>query len=115
VPIDDPHSFYLEARFQRVCAVTGKSGEFEAHHTIKAQTLRQRGLPTHDPRGALRLTHRAHEQHTNRVRVVKTKELTSQNILYAFEVLGPFAADYLVREYDDQDPDPRIVEAAHAA
>jgi hypothetical protein len=41
---------------------------------------------------------------------VKTVELTDDNIEYAFEKLGAYAADYLRRDYDDEERDPRIVE-----
>jgi hypothetical protein len=117
--LQDPLSFHDEARWQRVCAVCKKptSGRFHAHHVVDKQTLRHLGITgnaLYDTRNALRLCHglttsvRCHFRHENRVRVVKTTELTDDNIAYAFRVLGDAALDYLRREYDDTDPDPRI-------
>ena len=56
-------------------------------------------------------------QHHHRRRVVKTRELTDDNIRFAFEALGYEASAYLRRYYDDTDPDPRIarLEAAQDA
>jgi hypothetical protein len=106
--VNNPESFRAEAKWQGVCAVTGKGGAFQAHHVVERQELKRRGLPEWDPRNALRLAPRAHDRHTLAVRRVKTKELTDDNIEYAFEVLGDAAQDYLRRYYDDDEPDLRI-------
>lgn len=122
-PICNPSSFRLEARAQRVCAVCQGTGQFHAHHVVDKAILRRYGRTgnaLYDTRNALRLceglgTKRCHFQFENRRIVVTTKMLLDDNIVYAFEVLGIFAADYLRREYDDADPDPRLTELEYAA
>lgn len=124
-PICNPSSFHSEARYQGLCAVCGKSGEFHAHHVVDKAKLRKWGLSgnaLYDTRNALRLCQqmggverRCHFQHENRRRVVKTTELTDDNITYAFELLKAHAIDYLRAEYDDTDPDPRIIELEYMA
>lgn len=114
--ISNPSSFWHEARFQRVCAVCHGVGPFNAHHVVDKAELRKLGFPRsqwYDTRNALRLcegimTRRCHFQHENVRRLVKTSELLDQNIDYAFEALGAYAYDYLLREYDDTEPDARI-------
>jgi hypothetical protein len=121
MPVANPQSFRLEARSQIVCAVCGKSQPFHAHHVVDQQTLKNRcglsGNALYDTRNALRLCQalgdpdcRCHFQHEHSRRKVKTVELTDDNIEYAFEKLGAYAADYLRRDYDDEERDPRIVE-----
>lgn len=119
--ICDPHSFYNEARWQTTCAACDRPRPFQAHHVVDQQTLRRRcglrGKALWNTRNALRLCQqmgnadiRCHFQHENRVEgcIVKTTKLTDDNIDYAFEMLGPYALDYLRNEYDDSDPDPRL-------
>lgn len=122
--IANTKSFWLEAQWQKVCAVCRKPGPFQAHHVVDKAILRTRcglgGDDLHDTRNALRLCQqlgsvewRCHFQHENSRRLVKTSELLDDNIEYAFEVLGAYAADYLRSEYDDSEPDDRI--AGHLA
>jgi hypothetical protein len=122
--ITSTKSFRMEAQWQKVCAVCRKPGPFQAHHVVDKAILRNRchlsGAELYDTRNALRLCQqigsvewRCHFQHENTGRLVKTSELLDDNIEYAFEVLGAFAADYLRREYDDSEPDARI--AGHLA
>lgn len=122
-PVCNPRSFWEEARYQMVCAVCGKPGEFQAHHVVDKQTLRNRcgitGDRAYDTRNALRLCagvdgNRCHMQFEyggpGKV-VIATHMLTDENIVYAFETLEGWAADFLRAEYDDVlDPDPRIQE-----
>jgi hypothetical protein len=115
--IANPKSFWLEAQSQRVCAVCHGVGVFDAHHVVDKQTLKRQGLTRnelYDTRNAMRLCSRfgnnCHFQHENRRRVVKTGELLDVHIEYAWEVLGPYAIDFLRREYDDYAQDPRIRE-----
>lgn len=110
-------SFRAEARFQRVCAVCGAAGDFQAHHVVYEQVLSTKGFrkpDRYDTRNALRLCNRlgpdCHNAHHNRVVTIKTTLLKDANVAYAFIVLGPFAADWLRRYYDDSEPDPRISE-----
>lgn len=121
--ICNPSAFRLEARSQLVCAHCRRGGGYHAHHVVDKQTLRRYGLrgnALYDTRNALRLcegldTKRCHMQFENRRIAIATAMLTDDNILYAFEVLGAFAADFLRREYDDAAEDPRIVELEVAA
>jgi hypothetical protein len=101
-------AFKMAAAKQVVCAVCRRGGSFDAHHVIEKQELERRGLWKWDPRGALRLCKGAlgcHDQHTykggdDRVPLAK---LTTENVDYAFEVLGAFAYDYLKRRYSGED------------
>lgn len=119
-PVRNPLSFRQEARWQRVCAVCKQAREFHAHHVVDMQTLRNQcgivGNAAYDTRNALRLCQalgdpevRCHFQHEHSMRNVKTKELRDENVEYAFEVLGAYAYDFLRREYDDSEPDERLV------
>lgn len=123
MPIQNPASFHAEARWQRACANCGATGHFHAHHVVDKQTLRKvfgcgkKDNRLYDTRNSLRLcdgldSKRCHmnmEWGNGRVRV-STRKLTDLNIAYAFEVLKDYAVDYLRREYDDGEPDPRILE-----
>jgi hypothetical protein len=118
-PICDHHSFFLEARYQRVCAACQKAKSFHAHHVVYEQEIRRRlGVKKKDPklydtRNALRLCDerggnchaRYHFDHS----LVPTARLTDENIAYAFELLGLYGADYLRDKYDDSAADPRIL------
>lgn len=112
--ISDPESFWQEARYQGVCAETGRAGAFHAHHVVARQRLRDLGLPEWDTRNALRLFPDAHTlgsgHHSGspRRQKVRTRSLLDCNIEYAVEVLGAAAGDYLRRHYDNSDPDPRL-------
>lgn len=80
-------------------------GEWEAHHVVERQELKQRGWPEHDTRLALRLCMGPASchggQHT--IKRVKLTSLTDDNLVAAFEVLGAYAYDYLKRRYDGAD------------
>jgi hypothetical protein len=115
--VANPASFREEARWQTVCAYCGKTGPFQAHHVVDKAILRDRcqlsGNALYDTRNALRLcegldTARCHFQFENRRIRIRTTMLTDDNIAYAFEVLGPYAYDYLRQEYAYVPPDPRI-------
>lgn len=116
--IANPASFHAEARWQRVCAQCGSGGDFHAHHVVDKQTLRGYGVTgnaQYDVRNALRLCQtfagakRCHFNFENRVISISTKKLTDDNIAYAFEVLRAYAYDYLRSEYDDSEPDERLI------
>lgn len=119
-----PESFRKEAQYQKLCAHCHKAKPFHAHHVVDKNTLKHRcglgGNALYSTRNALRLcegldTERCHFQHENR-RIdtpngaISTRALTDDNIRYAFDMLDAYAADYLRSEYDDTDPDPRILE-----
>lgn len=113
-PINNSASFRNEARWQAVCAVCGKPGAWQAHHVLYEQELDRRGVKPWDTRNALRICTEGrtncHSRHHWKVRAIKTVELLDCNVLYVFEILGPYAADWLRRYYDDTTPDPRILQ-----
>lgn len=124
-PVQDKLAFHLEAQWQIGCAACGAVGKpFHAHHVVDKQTLRRErhitGNAAYDTRNALRLCAgldgpRCHMQFEHARITIPTTKLLDENIAYAFEVLGLWAADYLRREYDDTTPDPRILrlESSH--
>ena len=121
-PVQDKLAFRLEAQWQVACGACGAVGKpFHAHHVVDRQILRrERGIvgnAAYDTRNALRLcagldTERCHMRFENggvAAVTIPTSNLLDENIAYAFEVLGLWAADYLRREYDDTARDPRIL------
>jgi hypothetical protein len=117
--VQDPRSFWLEARSQVVCAYCGKPRSFHAHHAVDRCTLRiygVTGVAEFDTRNALRLCDdlmdgiegRCHLQFENRRIAISTSMLKDCNIEYAFEIMGAAAYDYLHREYANADLDPRV-------
>lgn len=121
-PVCNRPSFRAEATYQRVCAVCLKPGPFNPHHVVYEQDLvRHAGLSgnqLYDTRNALRIctenVTNCHSRHHSRTRTIRTDELTDDNIAYAFEALGEWAADYLRRKYDDSSVDLRIERALAA-
>jgi hypothetical protein len=112
-PLSNYQSFRAEARYQRVCAACDSAGTFQPHHVVYEQELVRRRLPRYDTRNALRLCgpgakNRCHERHHGPNYKIPTAKLTDSNVIYAFMVLGPYAADWLRRYYDDRMRDPRI-------
>jgi hypothetical protein len=113
--VTNRHIFHDAARYQRVCAAPGcrrrgprKGIDFQAHHVVYEQHLRDRGLPRYDARNALRLCPDCHKRHHGPHWRLPTSALTAENIAYAFLVLGAYAPDYFRRYYDDSATDPRI-------
>lgn len=106
--------FKAEARFQRVCAVCGGSGFFQSHHVVTKQVLRDRygifGTLAYNTMNSLRVCEKCHGRHHSRFKKIKTTDLKSDNIQYAFFVMGSYAAQWLRRYYDDRGRDPRISE-----
>lgn len=108
--------FHDAARFQRSCAVPGcRIRDFQAHHVVYEQHLKDRGLPRYDTQNALRLCPLHHGRHHKRYVdkdgqsfVLETRFLTDANVAYAFAVLGDAAAGYFARYYNGADDDPRI-------
>lgn len=102
--------FHEAARDQRVCAVCGRADSFDAHHVIEASYLKREGHVVYVKANALRLCDRfaknnCHGKHTLGGRRVRMKELTDENIEYAFALLGPGKAEnYLRRHYRGDDP-----------
>lgn len=107
-------SFRDEARFQRVCAVCRNGGPYQAHHVVTEQVLRSRyairGRDAYNTFNVLRVCQRCHGRHHSRFRKIRTTELRDENLAYAFNVMGLYAAQWLRRYYDDKPPDQRIVQ-----
>jgi hypothetical protein len=108
--MDNPASFWDEARYQRRCAACGAEDRpFHAHHVVDRQELKRRGAPIFDPRNALRLcddierNRRCHLNFEYAGLPVALTALTDDNIAFAFEVLGDFAPDYLRERYTGED------------
>lgn len=102
--------FWAAARAQRACAGCGViTGGWDAHHVVERQELKRRHEPQFDARNALRLCNErapgenCHGAHTSAMRRVKLTDLRVENLDYAFEILGPFAHDYLARRYAGED------------
>lgn len=105
-PISDPHSFWLEARYQRICAHCGSTWPWHAHHVISKNWLKRNHLPEYDTRAALRLCDRCHMQFEwagpGKIQLVIT-DLTQSNLCYVWEIMGPAGQDFLDREYAGHD------------
>jgi hypothetical protein len=106
VNISNPHSFYQEARFQKVCQLCGSAGAFHAHHVVSKQRLKKDGLlhRVYDPRNALRLcegldTKHCHMEHERCNLVIPTEKLLDQNVCFIWEVLGVAGQNLLERDY----------------
>lgn len=113
--IDDPRSFYDEARFQGACAHCGRiKGDWQAHHIVFRQRCRREGAPQWSPDDAVRVcsgaADRCHEREHSGQERLRTSDLRDENIAFAARWLGPGAAfNYLTRYYD-HDADPRVDE-----
>lgn len=107
--IRNQKAFLQAAKDQRVCAVCGRDDEWEAHHVVEKRWLEDNHKPPYVASNALRLCGRfsknnCHGKHTARSRKLRLKELTDQNIEYAFALMGAAAYYYLHRHYDGKDP-----------
>lgn len=105
--IANPRSFWEEARYQLVCAICGKPGDFHAHHIVDKQVLKNdygiTGDALYDTRNALRLHRHCHFQfHNGRVEIPLSK-LKDEMIEYAQQIMGQRAYDYLKRYYSGRD------------
>lgn len=104
VQIELKRAFRAAALAQRVCAVTGSNGAWDAHHVIEAQELRRRGGDDlWNTRNALRLARRVHERHTTATELVPLKALTDENLEFAVDLMGLSAYVYLTRHYAGRD------------
>jgi hypothetical protein len=104
--------FRQAAQDQRVCAVCGRGDSFDAHHVVEKNWLRDNHKPLYVAANSLRLCNRfskndCHGKHTRRIKnghKVKLRQLTTENIEYAFAIMGAAAYDYLRRHYAGSDP-----------
>jgi hypothetical protein len=115
-------AFEASASAQPACAWCGsESALIHAHHVIKRQLLERRGLDEFDPRGAVRLCsgyrykgsrlivpcHGREHDGGNHERMPSDR-IPDVALTYMFDVLGPAAGDYLVRNYSEPENDPRL-------
>lgn len=107
VTLDDPKSFWLEARSQRVCRRCGSTGAFQAHHVVAKQTLKRERAPLYDPRNSMRLCVNCHMSFEGGGVEITLASLTQQEICFAFEALGSGAGVHLERRYAGG-TDPRV-------
>jgi hypothetical protein len=110
--INDPRSFWEEARSQLVCAsCKRRTDRWEAHHALQKQRCRRAGAPQHSPDNALRLCAKApdacHERHTTFQERIPLACLRDENIAFAAFWLGAGGGyEYLTVHYAG--PDPRV-------
>lgn len=93
--------FREAARAQRVCQnpdCRRPTAAWDPHHVVYEQELRRRGLPIYDPRNALRVCRRCHQNH-HHMQPLPQIALTTSHLTYAKEALGEFHIDYLNRRY----------------
>jgi hypothetical protein len=103
--IDNPRSFWLEARSQMVCAVCAGRKPFDAHHVLTRSWCRRERVPVWCPDNALRLCDACHERHTRWQQLVPLSALRDANIEFVARWLGPGRAHvYLNRYYAGRDP-----------
>ena len=108
-----PRAEVLSSRMFKVafqgqpCAVCGREWRWpEVHHVVSQQHIRSRGREDvlWSPDNGLSLCPRglgcdAHERHTNASQRIPREVLSEHNVIFAREVLGAYAADYLDRYY----------------
>jgi hypothetical protein len=70
------------------------------HHVVYAQHVRKHGGDVTDPRNFLPLCVRCHALHHGRVNVIQRSQLSAVHELFAAELMGDYASDYLDRYYD---------------
>lgn len=97
--------FRREAQFQRCCQSQdcGATGDWEAHHVVYEQHLRDIGEPIWDTENALRLCPDCHRRHHNRSKIIRLDRLSDRHIAYAFRKLGLRAYSYLTDRYAGED------------
>lgn len=97
------------------CAVCGEKAT-DAHHVVYKRDLKERGLFVWDARDGLALCRDCHDgHHYSPQAVVLLVHLTDASVQYAFEVLGAYAYDYLLRRYPGGPPDLRLESRLAAA
>lgn len=113
--IDDPQSFFLEARAQGYCASCAYHGRtqivssWQAHHVIQRQRCRRERAPLFSPDDALRVCSGSpaacHERHTTHQELLPVGCLRDENIAFAERWLGAGPAIiYFETYYAGSDP-----------
>lgn len=109
--IDDPLSFHREAMWQLRtlgCPGCGRSGTrlerdrvtVRAHHVVYEQEVRRRGGPLHDTRNSMGVCDPCHDRHHDGTPWrLPRRGLTAEHRVFAAELLGAAAEQYLARRY----------------
>lgn len=76
-----------------------------SHHVVYEQELDNRGLPKFDRRNLMALCVDCHLGHHNGPpeNQIPVSLLSDGNLEYAFEMLGPYAYDYVLKHYSGFD------------
>ena len=90
----------------RVCEACRLRTAVDPHHVILEQELVRRGLdPDADLRCGMALCRDCHDaHHAGGAGQIPIRRLRDETLDFAFEVLGPYAYDYLRRRYGGDDP-----------
>lgn len=83
---------------------TVKKADWEAHHVTYEKHVTALGFPKWNTDNVLRLCVKCHARHHSRIAVLPLKMLRTENIEYAFRIMGERAFDYLQRQYAGADP-----------
>ena len=87
------------------CEVCGKKGFVQAHHIIKAQTVRRMGGDVWDPRNRLWLGQCCHGAHSNAARRLPLNVLPDSVFEFGTELASAgWAFNRLRAEYSGDDP-----------
>lgn len=113
--IDDRESFWMEAKYQGMCAGCGRiKVAWEAHHVLFLQECRRAGAPEWSPDNALRgcvdndACHHAQHSGAPGAQRIAISKLRNENLAFILRWLGAGAGyNYLTRHYAD-DGDPRL-------
>lgn len=86
------------------------------HHVVKEQTVRREGGDPWDLRNGMwvGVDCDCHRHHTDAFRRIPLVNVPLEALEFAFELLGSWAADYLLREYDGFDERLGWMEARYA-
>lgn len=92
------------------CRVCLMRRAVHSHHVIYEQELDNRGLPRYDRRNCMALCVTCHFNHHSGPpdRKINIASISDESLVYAFEVLGPYAYDYLRRRYGHHDQGNRL-------
>lgn len=97
---DGAQRWYAALRGIRGCASCGGRIGLVLHHVVYRQHVRARGGDEWDPRNALALCDPCHAAHHRRGRVLPVSLLPAAALIFASELLGEAAENYLARYYE---------------
>jgi hypothetical protein len=91
---------WLNAKAKR-CALCGRRKGLTQHHVVYEQHVRKHGGDPFDPRDGLTVCLDEHNRHHDgSAWKIPVARLRPDNLQFALELLGDYAADYLARHYD---------------